>query len=58
MFDDRLVIVGTTTRVAYLTVRTDLDTYARLYDDLAGFARYGDDARAILTRVADRYRSL
>lgn len=58
MFDDRLVIVGTTTRVAYLTVRTDLDTYTRLYDDLAGFARYGDDARAILTRVADRYRSL
>lgn len=58
VFDDRLVIVGTTTRVAYLTVRTDLDAYDRLYDRIAGVAAYGEGARAILTRVADRYREL
>ena len=58
MFDDRLVIVGTTTRVAYLTVRTDLDAYNRLYDRINAFAVYGEEARQILTRVADRYREL
>jgi hypothetical protein len=58
MFDDRLVIVGTTTRVAYLTVRTDLDAYHRLYDRIASVATYGEDARQILTRVAGRYRQL
>jgi len=58
MFDDRLVIVGTTTRVAYLTVRTDLDAYDRLYEHLAGYARYGGEARAILATNATRYRSL
>ncbi|MGH3857430.1 MAG: helix-turn-helix domain-containing protein [Pseudonocardiaceae bacterium] len=58
MFDDRLVIVGTTTRVAYLTVRTDLDAYNRLYDRIAAFAVYGEEAREILARVANRYREL
>jgi len=58
MFDDRLVIVGTTTRVAYLTVRTDLDAYSRLYDRINAFAVYGEEARQILTRIADRYREL
>lgn len=57
LFDERLVIVGTTTRVAYLTVRTDLDAYLSLYDRIASFAVFDDDARAILSQVADRYRS-
>lgn len=55
-FDDRLVVVGTTTHVAYLTSRADIDAYARLYELLQNFAATGDDARAILTAAAARYR--
>jgi hypothetical protein len=58
IFDDRLVIVGTHTRLAYITVRADLDTYRALFDEMARFAEYGDNARAILERVADRYRGM
>jgi len=57
VFDERLVIVGTTTRVAYLTVRTDLDAYLSLYHRIASFAVFDHDARAVLSRVADRYRN-
>jgi len=57
-FDDRLVIAGTTTRVAYLTVRPDLDAYRRLFEHLESFADFGEDAQAILRSAADRYRSL
>ena len=56
LFDDRLAVVGTVTRVAYLTVREDLDAYAALYDRLSAVAAFGDQAREILSRVADRYR--
>jgi transcriptional regulator with XRE-family HTH domain len=58
IFDNRLVIVGTTTRVAYLTARPELDAYRNLYDHIATFATFKDDARAILARVAERYRRL
>jgi transcriptional regulator with XRE-family HTH domain len=57
-FDDRLVIAGTTTRVAYLTVRPDLDAYRRLFEHLDSFAVFGEDAQAILRNAAERYRSL
>jgi transcriptional regulator with XRE-family HTH domain len=58
LFDDRLVIVGTTTRVAYLIVRAELDAYHRLYEQLAGYAVYGDQALDIVGRTADRYHQL
>lgn len=58
MFDDRLVVVGTTTRVAYLTARPELDAYRTLYDHLATYAAFGDEARAILEKVATRYRGV
>jgi hypothetical protein len=58
LFDDRLAVVGTTTRVAYLTARTDLDAYKRMYERLVGCAVVGAEARRLLMAVADRYRDL
>ena len=55
-FDDRLVIAGTNTRVAYLTVRADLDAYRRMFDQIASLAVYDHEAQAILRGVAERYR--
>jgi hypothetical protein len=55
-YDDQLVIVGTMTRVAYLTVRADLDAYRRLFDYFSGFAAFGDEARTIVQTAARRYR--
>jgi hypothetical protein len=55
-YDDQLVIVGTMTRVAYLTVRADLDAYRRLFDYFGNFAVFGDEARAIVQAAARRYR--
>ncbi|MDN5916853.1 MAG: helix-turn-helix transcriptional regulator [Pseudonocardia sp.] len=57
-FDDQLVIVGTTTRVAYLTVQGDVDAYRQLFDHLSSFAVFDEAARAILRDSAQRYRSL
>lgn len=57
-FDDRLVIVGTMTRVAHLTNRGDLDEYRRLFDELGSLAVYDSEATTILTATAERYRSL
>ena len=57
-FDDRLVIVGTMTRVAHLTGRGDLDEYRRLFDQLDSLAVYDDEAASILTATANRYRAL
>jgi transcriptional regulator with XRE-family HTH domain len=58
LFDQRAVIVGTTTATAVLTEPRDVAVYAELTDALERLAVYGAEAREILTRVADRYRSL
>lgn len=58
LFDQRAVIVGTTTATAILTETRDVAAYVGLTDALERLAVYGEDAREILARVADRYRSL
>lgn len=58
LFDQRAVIVGTTTATAVLTEPRDVAVYVELTDALERLAVYGAEAREILTRVADRYRSL
>jgi hypothetical protein len=50
IFDERLVVVGTNTRTAYLTVRPEVDSYSRLYKHVASYAVSGDEAHAILAR--------
>ncbi|MCW2900908.1 MAG: helix-turn-helix domain protein [Streptosporangiaceae bacterium] len=58
IFDDRLVIVGTNTRTAWLTARPEVDSYGRLYEHIASFTVGEDETRAILAELAERYRAL
>lgn len=58
IYDERAVITGSMTGTTVLTVRADVDAYLDLFVDLEQLAAYGEDARAILARVADRYREL
>ena len=58
LFDQRAVIVGTTTATAILTEPRDVAAYVELTDALQQLAVYGADAREILNRVTDRYRNL
>jgi len=58
LYDQRAVIVGTTTATAMLTEPRDVATYVELTDELERLAVYGDEARDILNRVAERYRRL
>lgn len=55
-FDERLVIVGTMTRVAHLTARGELDEYHRLFDELNALAVHDDEARAVIAVAAGQYR--
>jgi len=57
IFDDRLVLVGTTARVAYITSRADIDAYTTLYARIEAHAVYGQEAEHILISARDRYRS-
>ena len=58
LYDQRAVIVGTTTATAILTEPVDVARYVELTDELERLAVFGDEARAILDRVAERYRRL
>lgn len=58
IYDERAVITGSMTGTAVLTTRADVDVYLELFASLERLAAYGQDAREILTRVADRYREL
>lgn len=58
LFDQRAVIVGTTTATAILTEPQDVAAYVELTDALERLAVYGQEAREILARVVGRYRSL
>lgn len=58
VFDQRAVIVGTTTATAILTEPRDVAAYVQLTDTLQQLAVYGAEAREILNGVADRYRKL
>lgn len=57
LFDERAAVVGTETATAILTSPPDVAAYAKLLGDLEGLAVFGDEARSILTDMANRYRS-
>lgn len=58
LYDARLVITGSTHATAQLTDPVDVAAYVKLTDALEQLAVFGEAAREILTRVADRYRAL
>lgn len=58
IFDDRAVIVSTETATAIITDPADLADYGRRYRFYSRFAVVGDQARAVLARLATEYRSL
>jgi hypothetical protein len=57
LFDSRLVVTGGATYALDLTDPDDVAVYATITDELERVAVYGGAARAILGRVAERYRS-
>ncbi|HEY2087646.1 MAG TPA: helix-turn-helix transcriptional regulator [Mycobacterium sp.] len=58
LYDERFVVVGTLTNTAFLEEARDIRQYVELTNELEALAKYGPEAREILTKVADRYRSL
>lgn len=58
IYDERAVITGSMTGTAVLTTRADVAAHLDLFATLERLAVYGEDAREILTRVADRYQEL
>ncbi|MGH3845008.1 MAG: helix-turn-helix domain-containing protein [Pseudonocardiaceae bacterium] len=58
IYDERAVIIGSMTGTAVLTTRADVDAYLDLFATVERLAAIGEEAREILTRVADRYREL
>lgn len=58
IFDDRAVIVGTETATAIITDPDDVADYAKRHAFYAQYTVVGDEARALLTKVANEYRNL
>jgi len=58
LYDERAVIVGTITGTAYITNSGDVSEYVRLFRRLVDLAVWGDEARVVLQRIADKYRAL
>jgi hypothetical protein len=58
LYDQRSVVVSTLTNTAILDQPRDIRAYVELTDALENLAVWDHDARAILTRVAERYRNL
>jgi transcriptional regulator with XRE-family HTH domain len=56
IYDERLVIVGTTTATAHITDPRDIAQYTTLLAELTTMATFGDPARTILTEIATTYR--
>jgi transcriptional regulator with XRE-family HTH domain len=57
LFDERAVVPGILQTQVILR-NTDVAPYVKQFEQLAPLVVYGDEARAILAKVADRYRSL
>ncbi len=53
IYDDDRVIVETFSAGLTLTQKPELEVYRRVFDQLAGAASYGRDARLLITRVID-----
>lgn len=58
LYDERAVIVGTITGTAFLRAASDVAEYTKLFRRLEELAVFGDEARSIVTEMADQYRSL
>lgn len=58
IYDTRAVIVGTETATATITDEHDVAAYDSLFRALEAAARFGSDARAIVTEIIGEYRSL
>jgi len=58
LYDGRAVSYGTIDATAILTEPGDVSRYAELFSELAAVPVFYDEAREILARVADPYRSL
>ncbi|MGH3319845.1 MAG: helix-turn-helix domain-containing protein [Streptosporangiaceae bacterium] len=58
LYDTRAVIIGTETATATITEPRDVVAYDKLFDDLEAKASFGAEARGILARVAEGYRTL
>jgi transcriptional regulator with XRE-family HTH domain len=56
LYDLAAVQVGTVNATALLSDRDDVETYAVLFQKLRSLAVFGDDARAVLTRLMNEYR--
>jgi hypothetical protein len=51
IMDDELVIMETLAAELRLTTPDEVAMYGRVFQQLAGIARYGAEARAVITRV-------
>lgn len=58
LYDQRLVIVGTTSATAHITDPRDIARYVELLGHLEVLALFGDDARALLETLAERYEAM
>ena len=53
VYDSRLAVVGLETSTATFTDPRDIARYLELFESLQRTAVFGDDARAVITRIAD-----
>jgi transcriptional regulator with XRE-family HTH domain len=58
IYDRQAVQIGTRTATALTSDERDVATYESLFAELERVATFGEDARAVLGRLADRYRAL
>lgn len=58
IYDRKLVIVGTMNATAVLSEPSDVSIYADLFEELTASARFDDEGREVLSRIAEDYRRL
>lgn len=58
IYERKLVIVGTMNATAVLSEPSDVSIYAELFEDLVTAARFDDQGRDVLARIAEDYRRL
>ncbi|MGQ0719654.1 MAG: transcriptional regulator, partial [Pseudonocardiales bacterium] len=58
IYDERAVMLSTETSVALITDTRDVADFATRFEIHAGFADYGDAARAAFDRIANEYRGV
>lgn len=58
LYDQTAVVVGTMTRTAIVPDSSDIADYLSWFQRLEDCASYGEDARAVLARLSEDYRTL